>query len=739
MSTTPSALATPSALGPKQKIAVLGGGLGSMTAVFELTEQAHWQDYYDITVYQLGWRLGGKGASGRDLTLTDPTSSPNYRIQEHGYHVFFGFYFNALGLMERCYRSLDQEGFWRSIDDAFKPLNDVVLQEQEGDQWIPWSLSYQSNTLRPWTDHGPHTFWEHVQTSLQSLLQVYTEAFWPDASPVSQQILKSLPLLLNNPKQIWESWGRTYDLLATTLGEISSLWDMTLLYVVSELGKTVLQTRDQQELVRRCRSILALLEPDHNAPSLELEHSLATKPLETRRLLMINNLAKALIRGLVDHLILRRQPLNDLDQYEFTDWLLQHGAWDTTVESAIVRVYYDLLFAFKQGIPDRAHRSLGTAAALRWMLQLNFSYSGSIIWKMQAGMGDTIFAPLYQLLKERGVKFKFFHYVTHLGLGETATSIETIQLHQQAQLKVDTYAPLIRVKDLYCWPAEPLYDQLVNGDQLKAAQVDLECFWTQGTSGTSITLQRGQDFDLVLLGISIGALPYIASELIEANPQWQAMIQHLKTVPTYGAQVWFKPDQANGIESSQLIGAYLEPFSTCADMSYLIKQETWPETMMPSKLVYLTGTLEDMGIPDPTHVNFPAQELTKLSDQFDEFMTSTAAYLWPQLHQKPPSLSVQSHYLKANVSPSERYVLSTPNSYKYRLKAGESGFSNLFLTGDWIDNSMNSGCAEATVMSGMQAVRAILTQWFGLIYERQIIGEDDSWLDLPEDFNPHTF
>ena len=50
--------------GAKKKIAVLGGGVGSMTAAFEITESPGWEEKYDITVYQLGWRLGGKGAKG---------------------------------------------------------------------------------------------------------------------------------------------------------------------------------------------------------------------------------------------------------------------------------------------------------------------------------------------------------------------------------------------------------------------------------------------------------------------------------------------------------------------------------------------------------------------------------------------------------------------------------------------------------------------------------------------------
>jgi len=44
---------------------VLGGGTGALSAAWGLTSLPNWRDDYDITVYQMGWRLGGKGASGR--------------------------------------------------------------------------------------------------------------------------------------------------------------------------------------------------------------------------------------------------------------------------------------------------------------------------------------------------------------------------------------------------------------------------------------------------------------------------------------------------------------------------------------------------------------------------------------------------------------------------------------------------------------------------------------------------
>ena len=59
----------------KKKVAILGGGVGGMTAAFDLTNDPDWKDRFDeITVYQLGWRLGGKGASDDVPTHSEGTA-----------------------------------------------------------------------------------------------------------------------------------------------------------------------------------------------------------------------------------------------------------------------------------------------------------------------------------------------------------------------------------------------------------------------------------------------------------------------------------------------------------------------------------------------------------------------------------------------------------------------------------------------------------------------------------------
>ena len=47
-------------------VAIVGGGCASIAAAFELTRPVH-RGRYRVSIYQLGWRLGGKGASGRGV------------------------------------------------------------------------------------------------------------------------------------------------------------------------------------------------------------------------------------------------------------------------------------------------------------------------------------------------------------------------------------------------------------------------------------------------------------------------------------------------------------------------------------------------------------------------------------------------------------------------------------------------------------------------------------------------
>ena len=133
MTTTPN--------GPRRRVAVLGGGAGSMGALWALTSLPGAAERFDITVYQMGWRLGGKGASGRNAALGN-------RIEEHGLHVWAGFYRNAFRMMREIYAAQPSDGrLFKEWSDAFKRHSSVILEERVDGEWVPWPVTLAEDPI----------------------------------------------------------------------------------------------------------------------------------------------------------------------------------------------------------------------------------------------------------------------------------------------------------------------------------------------------------------------------------------------------------------------------------------------------------------------------------------------------------------------------------------------------------------------------------------------------------------
>ena len=117
-------------------------------------------------------------------------------------------------------------------------------------------------------------------------------------------------------------------------------------------------------------------------------------------------------------------------------------------------------------------------------------------------MGDAVFAPLYEVLKCRGVRFAFFRRVENLGVSPDGRDGSTPSgLQKQVTLNRPEYSPLTVVKGLPCWPSAPDYSQIVGGAALQAQCVDLESSWSPYQGVGTETLQRGTHFDAIVLGI----------------------------------------------------------------------------------------------------------------------------------------------------------------------------------------------------------------------------------------------
>jgi uncharacterized protein with NAD-binding domain and iron-sulfur cluster len=393
---------------------------------------------------------------------------------------------------------------------------------------------------------------------------------------------------------------------------------------------------------------------------------------------------------------------------------------------------YDLVFGYENGDPEKPRLAAGTA--LRGVLRMAFRYRGAFFYKMTAGMGDIVFSPMYLALKNRGVKFEFFHRVENIGVNADKT-VDKIKVWKQVNLKHGTYDPFVNVNGIDCWPAEPNYDQIVEGEELKAKQINLESYWTDWAGGEIKTLELGTDFDKVVLGISIGAFPFVAQEMSDADDSWRTMVENIGTVRTMSMQLWLNPDlnELGWENESPMLDGYAQPHNTWADMTHLLPNESWGGDKNPKSIAYYCGPMvgENVKVVNPTDSFDEVRRIGK------EWLEQHMGFLWPKaapagnsrgfdfahLTANPeddPEQRYLFQYFRANVDPSERYVLSLPGTTQYRKRPGESGFRNVVLAGDWTQNDLNAGCVEATVMSGMLASQALC----GTPTDDQIIGKN---------------
>ncbi|MCA9670087.1 MAG: NAD(P)-binding protein [Myxococcales bacterium] len=727
-----------------KRIAVLGGGMSSLVTVFELTSLPRWQDDYEITVYQTGWRLGGKGASGRNAHV-------GQRIEEHGLHILFGFYDNAFRVMRACYEELGRNpslplASWR---DAFKPQHIIAMLERVehggAERYTPWVLEVPPNDELPGDGEsglpGPFGYIARIF----EMIVAYFAA--DDDTPAPAETMRAGTMLerdldglrarvsamMHDEQQSDDSVGLLEgigNLLRSTVGKLLTAADEVSDEIEDRYGMLL------AEAARRLALVLDEVVDDIiDAADIARLRWLVERFQAAiggaawgglRRARVLADLGAAMVRGmLVDELL--AQPVNwfKIDHLEFRDWLRQHGASEETIESPLVVGVYDAAFSYFGGA--------GAGSALHGLLRMLFTYKGSVLWKMQAGMGDVIFAPLYEVLRRRGVRFEFFHEVQRLELSDDGQNVERVVMREQMHVREGArYKPLVDVKRLPCWPSEPRYEQLERGAALRDSGENLENWWGRWEPAGERTLERGRDFDAVVLGISIGAFPYICRELIDnaAKPRFGQMVRDVKTTQTQALQLWLGPDAAGlGWDAERwprpVLCPYREPFDTWADMSHLIEREDFPPSHPVGHLAYLCSPFPDSEAPPPRDDHaYPARQRQRVFDNAASYLEHDIAWLWPKavtpanpsclnwyllvdLEDRDGRERLQSQYWYAPLSPSDRYVLGAAGSVGSRLRADESGYDNLYLTGDWTLTSMSLGCLEGATMGGIQAARAI--------------------------------
>ena len=646
-----------------RKIAIVGGGMGGLATAFDLVTKQ--PGTYQIAIYERDWRLGGKGASGRNASMGN-------RIEEHGLHILMGFYENVFEILDRCYRDLRESkklppavGSWwngvlHGMDDVF--FFEPPLPSSTDGAWIDWNVRIDAN----------EQFIGGPAGAPPSVKQLIVGAFKRFLRGVRERLADEPALAL--------------DLLHLAFDSVDRLDEHT-----ADVSKRV-------TLVDRIKRIL---QHGYDLLLADEKHHRWFVTLYVSGLNLIG-----LLQDVLPHESTFRETLDVLD---YKEWLARFNFLNIDDryhrESAPVNAVYDLVFSRGSGF--------AAGSALYDMLLMLFNFKGHIFYKMAGGMGDIVFAPLYlRLLEDPDVTFHFFHDLTDIDVSDDQR-IEA--LHFAVSHDDPGYDPIVHVTchddsgqpiTLPCWSNEPGVQETKPGKHVVVTA-----------------------FDAVVLAIPVGAIReknaagVARCQSLYADPKFAAMAEGMVTRATRAVQLWFDTDLAGlgwpvstaSAALGPVVGSYAPAYkhNSWADMSQVVPRETWGANG-PQNIAYLCDVFEPV-----TH---PAADKQLVHDDGIRWLEKVANGFWPaiaspfqwdKLHDPEGRQGVarfEAQYWRVNTDGSSQYVTGAQKTSALRLDPHGTAFENLFLAGDWVKTPLNAGCVEGAAMGGRIAARRIVEQ-----------------------------
>ncbi len=335
---------------------------------------------------------------------------------------------------------------------------------------------------------------------------------------------------------------------------------------------------------------------------------------------------------------------------------------------------------------------------------------------LRAGAGETLIAPLFDVIRERGVVLRAFHRLVRVELDDAEHNVEALVFMRAARTCAD-YDPVVTQDGFRRFGAEPDWDQLQDGEALRTRGVDFYSRFGDRAETEEGVLRRGVDFDDVVLALPLGSIipdgdgHSPVARWLDAKPEARACIERLHLVRTLPAQLWFdeSPDVLGCRDRA--VATWGETYSVACDMSDVIEHERWgPDG--PRTSVYMCGAWPlrspSAASTDPS-ARCDDDELarTLIEAQLSEHGAATFSHP-PTLHTPAGAADRwQAQYIRANVEPWDLADLALPGADGVRLEATHSGLNNMALAGSWVRTPVNTTSVEAAVCSGLAAARAL--------------------------------
>ena len=432
-----------------KRVAILGGGIAGLSTAWHLSDPKNPKSKnLDITVYQQGWLLGGKCASVKNRRK-------NHRIEEHGVHLFGGGYFNALKMMRDCYEELASSGLRKkshplgTFDKAFhrhdfsgmwwvKDIGDISVQHLQLAAQTPNDRCIDNYKDMPtafdWINELVGARLEDIISRLAKLVEVTEGKEVADAFIQGFGGLEHKQATTTKPAVMIKILEGYY----FKLKALHSLLKKKMAKAEKALKDAPLTEAQRMEILQKQQMAYGL--------SVFIEF------------LFI------LCRGFIDDLLKKKADFDSLDGIDYISWLKGHKASKDLLASPIIIAHPNILFAYTDGDTSEMPK-MAAGVFLYWTLRMS-AYMGGYIWRFAEGTGETVVTPLYKVLKNRGVKFEFFHTVRDVAVSPDAQAIDHIKFDVQARVKKGReFNPLETHKGkggkkIEFWPEAPDYSML---------------------------------------------------------------------------------------------------------------------------------------------------------------------------------------------------------------------------------------------------------------------------------------
>lgn len=724
----------------KKKISIIGGGIAGLTTAYELTQEEDWKQKYDITIYQMGWRCGGKATAG---------VGENGRIEEVGVHIFQGWYHNAFRMIREIYEEIKENDL--APDNPFKSWKDAFIPnpytfntefDKKNETWNNWTMVFPNNKYQPGTKGNKSSFTslsEGIGIILEILIGSPFQRTEKNKVPFRIKILKKLFFSKQISKK--EEKSEYFDFVNKILEKTFKGLEIIIIKLAT-LKQKYPANIFLKFLMRFYRKSKTIVQNNCNR--------LGSDKLKLRRFLLMIELGLVCVEGIYKDVYNNKSKTYDwhqINSYDFRKWLTKHGGSEELLEFSIVRfIYYGTFGNIYGGSGNIESGKIAADIGIKMITKIS-SYKGCFVWYLAAGTGGTFIAPLVLVLKSRGVKFNYFHKLKEVSYSKT-NNIQNIKIDVQVDLKDKDleYNPFIIQKGIHQWTSKPDYNQIdeEQANLLRKNKIDLESTLCNWKPISSKTLSFKRDFDIVVLATSIKPLKYVAKDIIDKKESWKNMVDHIATTPTLNVQFWLNRDDAElGFHHSQWGLAprqypntviYQDYLYSWTSMSYIEKAENWT-IHKPKQISYWCGVWpENLLFRTEKQKKSKNENLQELKNHTKNWMANMELF-WPNAikdkkfnydllcsNQKNKVDKFDSQYFSVNDDPAMQYVLGRPGTNRYRLKSDNTEYDNLFFAGDWTDFGLNVGYMEGTVQSGIQCANSIKKRFFNKsINEREVL------------------